>query len=128
MPRVEWVKYRLDNWALWHARQQEGGLGYYSSSSFLHEASADRYREAVVPVDEVDAALTDQAVQSLRPDRDHLHLTLCCIYLKGLGVKETARRQARAESTIKAHLEQADQAIALWFRLRADSRARSSTT
>jgi hypothetical protein len=127
MARIDWVKYRLDNWALWKARQQQGGLGFYSSTSFLHDASSDRYREAVIPVDEVDAALTDQAVEALRPDRQHLHLTLQCIYVNGLGVKETSRRLALGESTIKAHLDQADHALARWFRDRADSRARGFT-
>ncbi len=128
MARIEWVKYRLDNWALWKAREQGGGLGYSSRTSFLHDVTPDRYREAVIPVDEVDASITDQAVESLKPERAHLHRTLLCIYLLGRGIKATARDMGKAESTIKAHLDQADQALAQWFRDRADRRARGFTS
>src|SRR4051812_36901254 len=116
MARIEWVKYRLDNWALWKARESGGGLGFSSTTSFLHDASGDRYREAAIPVDDVDASLTDQAVESLALTREQLYRTLQMIYVRGAGVKETARTMGRAESTIKANLDQADQSIAAWFR------------
>jgi DNA-directed RNA polymerase specialized sigma24 family protein len=128
MARIDWIKHRLDNWALWKARESGGSLGFSSTTSFLHEATADRYRESRIPVDEVDASVTDQAVESLKPDRPHLFETLVCIYLLGVGIKETARRTYKAESTVKAHLDQADQALAAWFRDRADRRARGFTS
>lgn len=127
MARIEWIKHRLENWALWKARDSSGSLGFATQSSFLGEFSGTRYRDSNIPVDEVDASLTDQAIQSLGPERGHLVLTLEAIYLQGLGIKETARRQAKAESTIKAHLEQVDQALALWFRERA-AKKKSFTT
>jgi hypothetical protein len=34
MARVEWVKQRFENWALWKERENRGGLGFYTSSSF----------------------------------------------------------------------------------------------
>ena len=116
MARIEWVKHRLENWANWKERESRGGLGFASQSSFLREASSsDRYRESVIPVDEIDASLTNTAVESLKPGRSHLYETLQFIYIKGLGIKETARRMARAESTIKANLDQADHALSQWF-------------
>lgn len=115
MARIEWIKQRLQNWALWCVQAESGGAGYSSTTSFLHEVDSSRYRESVVPVDEVDASVTNQAVESLRPERSHLYETLHCIYPKGLGIKETARRTCRAESTIKAQLEQADLALKVWF-------------
>ena len=115
MARIECVKHRLDNWALWKARNEGGGLGFSSTTSFLHEVDSSRYREARIPVDEVDAGVTDQAVESLRPDRSHLYETLLLIYLRDSGIKGAARETGRAESTIKAHLDQADQVLAQWF-------------
>lgn len=127
MARIEWVKQRLDNWALWKERESSGGLGFATRSVLLAEPR-DGYRESVIPVDEVDAALTNDAVESLKPARVHLHATLHHIYIAGIGIKETARRQAKAESTIKAHLEQADHALSAWFGERAEKKRNSFTT
>lgn len=122
MARIEWVKQRLDNWALWKERGANGGRGFYAGTSFLKEAgSQSGYRETVIPVDEVDASVTDAAVESLRLTRSHLYITLQLIYIEGIGVRATAHKMARAESTIKANLDQADHAIAVWFRNRQES-------
>lgn len=115
MARIEWVNQRLKNWALWCERSAGGGLGFSSVTSFLHDFDSSRYREARIPVDDVEASVTNEAVESLKVDRVHLYETLHCIYPQGLGIKETARRAGRAESTIKAQLEQADHVLKLWF-------------
>lgn len=128
MARIEWVKQRLNNWALWKDRESRGGLGYATQAAFLKvAASTDRYRECVIPVDDVDAALTNSAVESLRGDKMHLYITLQFIYIKNLGVKETARRMARAESTVKAALDAADHALSQWFGDRAEKQKRVFT-
>lgn len=116
MARIEWVAQRLENWALWHERESGGALGFASQSSFLSEAATSGFREATVPVDDVDACITNDAVESLKPDREHLYRTLHLMYLKGAGIKETARAMSRAESTIHAQLGQADVYLAEWFR------------
>jgi len=121
MARIEWVKQRLVNWSLWKESAGSGGLGFATQSSFLNVASSGGFREAVVPVDEVDASLTNDAVNSLKPTRPHLWETLQCIYPLGLTIKETARRCELAESTIKAHLDSADAALAQWFRDRNEA-------
>lgn len=127
MARIEWVKQRLDNWALWHERLQGGGLGYASQSSFLKEVDSSRYREAWVPCDEVEAGITDQGVAAMRQVHDHLAATVIAIYLKDSGIKGAARQLHKAESTIHAHLGQADAWLALWFaerkRVQAEARA-----
>lgn len=120
MARIEWVRLRLENWALWKSREQGGGLGFYSQSSFLNEAATDRYRQAHIPVDEVDAAVTDQAVTAMHAARDHLHAVLWSMYVKGSGIKETSRRLGKNESTVHANLAQADAWLAEWFRARAE--------
>jgi hypothetical protein len=118
MARIEWIKHRLDNWANWKARNQDGGLGWASQAAFLNEYSSDRYREARIPIDDVDAGVTDQAVEALLPDQAHLYRTLHHIYLLGLGIKETSRREGVAESTVNARLAASDAAIRAWFNAR----------
>lgn len=114
MARIEWVRQRLENWALWHERGRGGGLGYATQSVLLAER-VDGDRQAFVPVDEIEAGVTDEAVESLKLGYGHLHKTLQLFYLAGKGIKETARVMERAESTIKAQLERADALLAVWF-------------
>ena len=131
MARIDWIQTKLKNWANWKVREQSGGSGWSSQSSFLREAISSGYRESVIPVDDIDAALTNTAVESLRAGQSHLHMTLQLIYIgppreAPLGIRETARRMARAESTIKANLDQADHALAQWFRDRSERQQRDS--
>jgi DNA-directed RNA polymerase specialized sigma24 family protein len=128
MARIEWVKHRLENWALWHERSSSGGLGYASQAIFMSVQTSAPNREAIIPVEELDAALTDQAVSSLKPGRPQLHDTLHLIYLAGIGIKAAARTCGCAESTIKARLEQADHALAQWFQDRSAAAAQRSFT
>lgn len=120
MARIEWVKQRLNNWALWKERESRGGLGFYTSSSFTWEVvDTSGYREMMSTVDDVEASKTDKAVTSLLGEHAHLHRTLVLIYIEDKGIRETALAMCRAESTIKANLEKADHAIAAWLRMRA---------
>ena len=127
MARIEWVRQRLHNWALYKERESGGGLGFATQSVLLAERSSG-YRESIVPVDEVDAALTNQAVEALRPAREHLYLTLHCIYIRDMGIKGTARHTCKAESTVHSHLDQADVALSTWFGERAEAKKKSFTT
>jgi DNA-directed RNA polymerase specialized sigma24 family protein len=127
MARIEWVKPRLENWARWKGRGSSGRLGYARSSVLVGEPT-DGYREAPLPVDDVDASVTNTAVESLRAGRSHLYMTLQLIYVAGVGVRETARRMARAESTIKANLDQADHALSQWFGERSEKNKKSLST
>ena len=121
--RIEWVKTRLNNWALWKAREAGGGLGFASQSSFLREVDSSRYRESIIPIDECDASVTNEAVESLKVPRPHLYACVQAIYVRDVGVKGAASRLGKAESTIKAQLEQADQALAAWFTERRERQA-----
>ncbi|MBY0455246.1 MAG: hypothetical protein K2Q11_10260 [Burkholderiaceae bacterium] len=115
MARIEHIKRRLENWAMWKARGDGGGLGYATRSVLLSDTwSRGSYNGMVIPVLEADAQEIDAAVQSLRLSQHHLFLVLGCIYLRDLGIKETARQMQRAESTVKANLEHADHAIDRW--------------
>ena len=127
MARIEWVKHRLENWALWKEKESRGGLGYATASVLLNEV-VDRSREIDISgtVDDVDAGHTNAAVESLRPARLHLYQVLHLIYIDGVGVRETSRRMARAESTIKSNLDQADHALSAWFADSAEAKKKRS--
>lgn len=105
----------MENWALWHERMQSGGLGYATRSSFLADPVDRDVQEARLPVDEVEAGITDEAVRGLRVTHEHLHRTIELIYLTGCGVREASRRTGRAESTVHAQLSQADVVLSGWF-------------
>lgn len=123
MARIEWVHRRLQNWALWHERGEGGGLGYAACSIFTSDAATrGQVLEARIPVDELEASVTHDAVESLKLGHGHLHQTLKLFYLRNLGVVQTARTMRRAESTIHAQLGQADVLLAAWFSERADRR------
>ena len=120
MARIEWIKHRLENWALWKVREACGGLGWATQSVLLANV-VDSERVIPLPVDEIDAEKTNQAVESLKLGRGHLHMTLQLIYIKGIGIRETARQMSRAESTVKANLDASDHALRDWFNAKAEA-------
>lgn len=126
MARIEWVKHRLNNWALWKDREGRGGLGYATQSVLLSEPGGG-YRESAMPIDDIDASVTNTAVESLRPTRRELYDTLQYIYVKNLGINETSRRCGCAVSTINARLDRADHALSEWFGERAQKAKRVFT-
>lgn len=123
MARIEWVKQRLNNWALWKVQEGSGGMGFASQSSFLNSAPGESRPEARIPIDEIDASVTNEAVESLKVPRPHLYRVLQCMYPRGIGAKATARECECAESTVYSLLSVADGVLANWFRERADATA-----
>lgn len=117
MARIDWVSTKLAIWGAWKARREDSGLGYPRTNILLSMGGggAGGYRETVVPINELEAAETDRAVESLKLVKSHLYLTLQYIYVGNTGIRLCAQRMRRAESTIKAQLEQADAEIARWF-------------
>lgn len=119
MARIERIKQRLDNWAMWRARRDGHGLGFPSKNILANWVASpeqrSKQRESVIPVLHLEAEETDKAVQSLKTSKPHLHQTLELIYLRDLGVQATARRIGRAPSTVHAHLDAADRAIDEWL-------------
>lgn len=124
MARIKWVTERLKRWGAWRTRRDSNGLGYAKSSIFMAVPSGGGGSyEAEVPINDLEAAQTDRAVESLRFTRSHLHRVLVLIYVDNAGTRLAARRMARAESTVKANLEEADHALVEWFNLNAPRRA-----
>ena len=112
MARIERIKRRLDNWALWKARMGSGGLGFHSVNILAVAVwSRGSYNGSFIPHFEQEAEETERAVQALKLGRSHLFVTLDAIYLKDWGVTETARNMGKSPSTIHAHLDHADHFI-----------------
>ena len=125
MARIKHIQRRLENWAIWSSRCAGGGRGFATKSVLASEVwSRGSYNNVPIPVFEEEAAETDKAVSALKLGKGHLFVTIDCIYLKDLGVRATAQRMQRAESTIKAQLEQADHAIAAWLDAKAEEQER----
>lgn len=125
MARIDWVKVRLDNWARWSRDGDSSGLGYPRQSPFFRLGPSSGNMGASVPVDSLDASLTDSAVQSLRFTHPHIYLTLKHHYVEAFEIKRVALMLCRGESTIKSHLEKADHLIAAWFRAREEQQVRA---
>lgn len=129
MARIEWVRLRLNNWALWKARETSGGLGWKTQAAYLTQVVDGGYRESAVPVDDVDGGVTDQAVESLKPTRPELYDTLHVVYVSHPAYVESAPRTAQArllgcsENTVSARLAQADRMLAAWFTDRQERQA-----
>lgn len=112
MAKIDWVETRLLNWARWKAAGAGGGLGYASGSMLTERVDQSRYRESVIPVDSVDADVTDQAVKSL--ERDLLR-TVQLLYVQDAGVKQGAKLLGISERAVAQRIDVAHAALARWF-------------
>lgn len=122
MPRIDSIRRRLENWQRWMLDGSSSALGYPRRSAFLRMVPTTSTTESVVPVDDVEAAVTHDAVESLRLRQSHLYQVLQLTYLRCMTASETGRAMGKGASTIALYLEQADRAIEAW--LVAQSRAR----
>jgi len=125
MARIEWVKTRLDNWARWQCSQQANGLGFATQAAFLNEHPGTD-RQVRIPIDEIEASVTHELVESFKAERPQLHAVLWCMYPFGLGVLGTCSRLGCERSNVYALLDVADRELARLFaerdRLRAERR------
>lgn len=118
MAKHEWVRERLDNWASWLERSERGALGYPRQAAFAKWMPHGCSDGAHVPVNDVQARATDDAVQALRFSNPRLYLV---VHLRWVGdprvtldkrggprsVDETAQALCLAASTIYALQAQA---------------------
>jgi DNA-directed RNA polymerase specialized sigma24 family protein len=127
MARIDWVRRRLENWARWCAQRDIGGGGYPSMSAFARMAPSGGSRDAAIPIMDLDASEINDIVESFRLTQSHLHLVLTLTYAKGMPRHKVAKTMGRAESTVKANLEQADHAIARVLEERQERKRSLST-
>jgi hypothetical protein len=119
MARIEWVKTRLNNWALWRCQMAGNGLGFSSQASFLNDAPGTEL-EARIPVDEIEASVTHEGIESFKDTRPHVYQVLYCMYPFGLGVSGTCLRLECERANVYALLDVADRLLAAWFADRAE--------
>jgi DNA-directed RNA polymerase specialized sigma24 family protein len=115
MARIDWVRHRLENWARWCQQSESGALGYPKQSAFARLYISGGRNDSAVPISNLEASETDDAVKSLQFTQSHLYDALVLTYAKGLPRHLVAKRMGRAESTIRKNLEDAEHAIKRWL-------------
>lgn len=120
MARIEHIKRRLNNWALWRERRDNHGLGFASRNMLANWMAAagesgSKSRESTMPILHMEAEETDQAVQALKVAHAQLHETVVLVYLRNKGVTEAARLLGLGASAVHAQLGQVDLRIARWL-------------
>ncbi|UBB19512.1 hypothetical protein [Comamonas odontotermitis] len=126
MARIERIKQRLDNWALWKSRMLSGGSGWATRNVLDVDCGVfnrGSYNGAIIPAFDEDAQEIDAAIKAIETARPHLVQTLNHIYLHDLGVKMAAVHLGCAEATVHARLGQADAAIDMWLQDQAKAKA-----
>lgn len=114
MARIESIVWRLRNWERWRVSMAGNGLGYARQSVFLCERALSD-REIRIPVDEVEASVTNDAVESFKETRPKVYEALQLVYPRGLGAKGAATRMGCGVSNIHALLAVGDRLIAGWL-------------
>lgn len=119
MAREEWIDRRLDNWARWLTEGNRHSLGYPRQQAFARQIRVSQSADtAHIPVDDVDARETHEAVENLRRvGQSHLWLVVHCRLVgdprapqhrrRPLGVKDTGQVMHLAEATVYAHMKRA---------------------
>ena len=113
--RIEGIKRRLENWARWCAKDNDGGLGYSSVNMLARMSASVGSRECVIVIYGHEEEHTQTAVDSLRFTHPDLHVLLTFHYAKGYELKRVAKHMCKAESTIKASLGRADAVLEAWL-------------
>jgi hypothetical protein len=117
------IERRLLNWARWKRGGQSGGLGFGapSASAMAGMRGGGTYREAVIPVWDAEASVTDQAVQSLPAD---LVSTVDAYYLGQSNELGVAQQLGIAVRSLHARIERAHGLVGRWLeerRMRLDA-------
>jgi len=108
------IERRLQNWSRWKAGEGAGGLGY-AAVDLGSTGGSSGHREAVVPVWDTEASVTDQAVQALRSEQQ---AAIRAVYLDHGSAFIAAFELGIALRTLHARVERAFYALQLWFQER----------
>jgi hypothetical protein len=113
MARIDWIDARLNNWARWRIGGRSGGLGYSHVQLEAPVVDGGGYdTPAIIPVDDAEASITDQAVMTLPSE---LRRTVEVMYVHPGGVATKLELLAIARPTLYARLDAADRLIASWL-------------
>lgn len=122
MARIEWVKAKLDNWSRWVVQRETGGSGYPKQSPFARAGGVSASTESMIPVDDIDASRTHDAVEGLRLLHSPLWLAIQCHYVgdpqaparrrRPLSTSEIADRMVLTRRAVQWRLEEADAKLA----------------
>lgn len=118
MARIDWIEQRLQNWARWKLMQGGGVLGYAAVDLQGVGSTAEPWAAAAIPVSDVEAGETDEAVQRLSPGG--LALTVIEHYTGRGGIKDKLARLCCAERTYHTRIDQAHRQLADHFNARQE--------
>lgn len=109
MARDVEIERKLMQWASWK-EGRGGSLGYKSAGFELRTAGG--YREAAIPINDIEAGVTDQAV--LRLPSAH-RAAVEAYYLRGGSVAQAAARLCIGERMLQVRIGQAHDMLRRWF-------------
>ena len=122
MARIDSVEFRLLNWARWKAGAGGGRLGY-SSVNLANPTPGvrDPYSEAPIPVSDMEASETDDAVQLLPGE---LRATVIEFYTGVGGEADHLRVLCCARATMHARISRAHRMLSEHFAAKDDRQRR----
>lgn len=112
MARDPEIERKLLQWAAWRERQGTGSgvLGFARTD--LEPRAAGGYREAPIPVDDFEAAVTDQGVLALSSP---MRAAVEAYYLRAGSVDQAARRLCLGVRMLQVRVGQAHAELGRWF-------------
>lgn len=121
MARIDWIEHRLLNWARWRLGAGGGRLGYAGvDMSNPTPGIRDPYSEAPIPINDIEASETDQAVQLLPGE---LRATVIECYTGRGGEADHLRILVCAKATMHARIDRAHRLLADHFTALKDRQA-----
>jgi hypothetical protein len=122
MPRIDWVEARLQNWALWKTARGGGNLGCGGTDLGAANGGRSGYVTASIPIMEVEASATDDAVNRLVPAGTVL--TVHKYYLGPGGHQDRALSLGISVAAMYARIEKAHHQLAELFIAQREERER----
>lgn len=117
MARIDWVEQRLENWARWLATRGSGALGFASVNLSEANAGRDGYVTSAVPISDVEASVTDDAVRRLPGE---LRAVVESAYLSSDFERVRLARLCISKSTYHERIGRAHRLLAEHFQARED--------
>ncbi len=114
MARIDWIEYRLLNWARWKLQADRNPLGHATVN--LQSPVVDGgpgYDDAPIPTNAIEAGETDSAIKRLQPPE--LARTLTVYYVGGGTIKRMCEQLRCSTATLYARRDQAHLQLARYL-------------